>query len=68
MGHSVAVVWMGRVLVHPKVRSTIENGDCMISGEFTREEIDELVLLLKSDHYSVPVKVKSVPIAEIAPE
>jgi len=42
IGKDIAILFKGEVIAAPRVREEIKHGKCMISGQFTESEINEL--------------------------
>jgi hypothetical protein len=42
IGKDIAILYNGKVIASPRVREEIKNGNCMISGKFTGDEINDL--------------------------
>jgi SecD/SecF fusion protein len=57
IGKSVAIVLDGYVYSYPTVQSEIPNGTSSISGNFTTEEAQDLVNVLKSGKMSAPARI-----------
>lgn len=48
IGKDIAILYNNRVLSAPRVREEIKGGKCMISGKFTKSEIDDLKQILEN--------------------
>jgi preprotein translocase subunit SecD len=57
IGKSIAIVIDGYVYSFPVVQDAITGGQCMISGNFTKEEADELTYLLKIEPMPCPITI-----------
>jgi SecD/SecF fusion protein len=57
IGRSVAIVLDGYVYSYPTVQTEIPNGVSSISGNFTTEEAQDLVNVLKSGKMAAPAKI-----------
>ena len=47
-GKDIAILFNGKVIAAPRVREEITNGECVISGQFTETEINELKSMLEN--------------------
>jgi len=47
VGRDIAITFKDQVYAAPRVRETIKQGKCMISGDFSKSELDELVSVLE---------------------
>ena len=57
VGRSIAIVIDDRVYSYPMVNGEITGGQSMITGNFTQEDAEEMVIMLKSGRLPVPVKI-----------
>ncbi|MBO7634963.1 MAG: hypothetical protein J6S89_00115 [Paludibacteraceae bacterium] len=57
VGKTIAIVLDGHVCTAPRVNSAITGGKCSISGEFTKEETEEIAALLNSGPLNVSTKI-----------
>jgi preprotein translocase subunit SecD len=57
LGKMIAIILDNVVISSPVVNVPIESGSGLITGNFSREEADELVSFLKSGAFSAPVEV-----------
>lgn len=48
IGRNIAIVIEGKVVAAPVVKSEIKHGKCMISGDFSKEEVTEMKALLEN--------------------
>ncbi len=60
----VAIVLDGRVYFYPTIQDEINSGKCEITGNFTMEEAEDIVNVLKSGSLPVPVKIIKAEIFE----
>ena len=56
----VAIVLDGRVYFYPTIQDEINSGKCEITGNFTMEEAEDIVNVLKSGALPAPVKIIKV--------
>ena len=47
-GKDIAILFNGKVIAAPRVREEISNGECVISGKFTEDEINDLKSVLEN--------------------
>lgn len=47
-GRDIAILFQGRVIAAPRVREEINHGKCVISGNFTKSEINKLKAALEN--------------------
>ena len=57
IGRPVAVVLDDRVYTYPTIQSRIPNGRTQITGQFTRQDVDDIVTVLKSGALPAPVRI-----------
>ncbi len=57
IGKSIAIVLDGYVYSNPTVQSEIKGGRSQITGDFTAQEADDLVNILKSGKLPAPAKI-----------
>jgi len=58
LGKSVAIVIDNKVYAAPIVRSCVNNGECIITGNFTANEINNLIAVLKNGE--LPLRFESM--------
>jgi SecD/SecF fusion protein len=58
IGKAIAIVIDGKVFSYPTVMSEISGGKCIISGYFTKEEVNILATMIKSG--SIPLEIKII--------
>ncbi|MDA1352932.1 MAG: protein translocase subunit SecD [bacterium] len=59
MGKPIAIVLDGKVVSAPNVRAVINNGQAVIEGGFSVQEMRDLVIKLKAGSLPVPVEIVS---------
>lgn len=64
IGKSIAMIVDGAVYSFPWVQSEIKGGKSQISGNFTKEEAEDLCALLKSKALPVPLQIIDVKVAK----
>ena len=57
IGRAIAIVIDNRVYMHPIVQSEITGGRIHISGNFTKQEVDDIVVVLKSKELPAVVDI-----------
>jgi len=57
VGRPIAIILDGRIISAPNVREPIPSGRAQISGDFTAEEVQDLVIKLKAGALPIPVKL-----------
>ena len=57
IGRPVAVVLDDRVYTYPTIQGRIPNGRTQITGQFTRQDVDDIVTVLKSGALPAPVRI-----------
>lgn len=57
VGKPIAIVLDGKIISAPNVREPIPSGKAQISGNFTIEEVQDLVIQLRGGALPVPVKI-----------
>ena len=57
IGRPVAVVLDNRVYTYPTIQGRIPNGRTQITGQFTRQDVDDIVTVLKSGALPAPVRI-----------
>ena len=57
IGHQIAIVMDGSVYSYPNVQNKISGGSSQITGNFTREEAEDLSTVLKSGKLSTPARI-----------
>ena len=57
VGKPVAVVLDNVVYTYPTINGTIPNGRTQITGQFSRQEVDDIVTILKSGALPAPVNI-----------
>ena len=57
IGRPVAVVLDDRVYTYPTIQGRIPNGRTQITGQFSRQEVDDIVTVLKSGALPAPVRI-----------
>jgi SecD/SecF fusion protein len=65
VGRQIAITVDGVVYVHPTVQSQIEGGNSNITGNFTREEVNDLALVLNSGKYPVKLNILKTEVIEV---
>lgn len=59
IGKSIAIVLDQKVLSAPMVRAGISGGKCMITGDFTKQEIDQIRALINNEELPLEFKLKN---------
>ena len=59
VGQFLSIVLDGRVISSPQIQGAIIGGSGVITGDFTREEANELVIQLRAGSLEVPLRVES---------
>jgi preprotein translocase subunit SecD len=57
VGRPIAILLDGKIISAPNVREPIPSGKAQISGDFTAEEVHDLVIKLKAGALPIPVKL-----------
>lgn len=57
IGKQIAIIMDGSVYSYPNVQNKISGGSSQITGNFTREEAEDLATVLKSGKLSTPAKI-----------